>query len=51
MFDHHSAEEAESMERETIMGVFLLAAIGVTIIAFVIYVVAAIRLERSAQKK
>jgi hypothetical protein len=51
MFDHHNREEAESMGEASVMGTFLLVAIGLVVVAFVIYIVAAVRLDRSLRKK
>jgi heme/copper-type cytochrome/quinol oxidase subunit 2 len=49
MFDQNNREEAESRSEEEIMDTFFLTVVGVVLTAFVAYVVASVRIERSAR--
>ena len=46
-FDQRNKEDAESMDGAEIMGAFLLSALGIALVAFVVYIVAGVRLERA----
>ncbi|MGA2085506.1 MAG: hypothetical protein ABSG60_08310, partial [Terracidiphilus sp.] len=46
-FDHVSHKEAESRGEATIMDIFFLGVIGFVLVAFIVFVVASLRLERS----